>query len=204
MICGTALGVAAPAFAQDTTQPTEVQEIVVTGSRIARPNLESPTPVSVIDQRMIEATGQVNTGDIIRQLPAAGVSALTPTNSNFFTTDNGVTTVNLRNLGEDRTLVLVNGRRFVAGLPGTQDVDFNSIPTELIERIDVVTGGASAIYGSDALAGVINIVTQKDYEGFEVQGQAGETERGDYENYRLAIKFGSNFADEQSVSSLFD
>jgi len=196
MICGTALG-AAPAFAQDTTtdQGTTVQEIVVTGSRIARPNLDSPTPVSVVDQRIIEATGEVNTGEIIRQLPSAGVSALTPTNSNFFTTDNGVTTVNLRNLGEDRTLVLVNGRRYVAGLPGTQEVDFNSIPTELVERIDVVTGGASAIYGSDALAGVINIITQKNFEGFELSGQGGQTERGDMENYRIGIKTGSNFAD---------
>jgi len=195
MICSAlaAFAVAAPAQAQDDS--TEVEELVITGSRIARPNLEAPTAVAVIDQRIIEATGEINTGDIVRTLPQTGVSALTPTNSNFFTTDNGVTTVDLRNLGEDRTLVLMNGRRYVAGLPGSQIVDFNSIPTEFVERIDVVTGGASAVYGSDALAGVINIITQRDFEGFEVFGQAGITEYGDYENQRIGIKAGANFAD---------
>ncbi|MBV5324930.1 MAG: TonB-dependent receptor plug domain-containing protein, partial [Rhodospirillaceae bacterium] len=157
---------------------TEVGEIVVTGSRIVRPNQDAPTQVQVVSSEAIENTGEVNLGEILRTLPAAGVSSLTPTNSNFFTQGNGVATVNLRNLGEDRTLVLVNGRRFVAGLPGTQVVDFNSLPTEFIDRVDVVTGGASSIYGSDALAGVVNIITDKDYEGFQLFGQYGITDRG--------------------------
>ena len=195
MIGGTALGFAAPAFAQDTTQPTEVQEIVVTGSRIKQPNLEAPTAVQVVTSRQIEATGQINTGDIIRTLPAAGVSTITPTNSGFQTAGNGITTVNLRNLGESRTLVLVNGRRFVPGVVGTQAVDFNTIPTDLIDRIDVVTGGASAIYGSDALAGVVNIITKQNFEGFQVNGQYGKSERSDDERYKISIVAGSNFAD---------
>ena len=190
----------APAFATTMMQDpetTEIDDVVVTGSRIARPNQESPTAVQVVSAETIDSTGEVNLGEILRTLPAAGVSALTPTNSNFFTQSNGVATVNLRNLGEDRTLVLVNGRRFVAGLPGSQVVDFNSLPTEFIDRVDVVTGGASSIYGSDALAGVVNIITDKDYTGFQMFGQYGITERGDRENYRIGTKFGSDFADER-------
>lgn len=198
------MAVTASAFAQTAGAPpqsdqkvTEIDEVIVTGSRIARPNQESPTAVQVVTAEAIANTGEVNLGEILRTLPAAGVSALTPTNSNFFTQGNGVATVNLRNLGEDRTLVLVNGRRFVAGLPGTQIVDFNSLPTEFIDRVDVVTGGASSVYGSDALAGVVNIITDKDYSGFQVFGQYGITDRGDRENYRIGTKFGSDFADDR-------
>lgn len=199
MLAGV-LAMSAPAFAQTAQEEreeaaTQVGEIIVTGSRIARPNRESPTQVQVVTAEAISSTGEVNLGEILRQLPAAGVSSLTATNSNFFTQGNGVATVNLRNLGEDRTLVLVNGRRFVAGLPGSQIVDFNTLPTELVDRIDVVTGGASSIYGSDALAGVVNIITDTDYDGFEIFGQYGITDRGDRENYKIGTKFGSNFAD---------
>ena len=192
------MAVTAPAFAtvQDP-DATEIDEVVVTGSRIARPNEDGPTAVQVVTAETIDNTGEVNLGEILRTLPAAGVSSLTPTNSNFFTQSNGVATVNLRNLGEDRTLVLVNGRRFVAGIPGSQIVDFNSLPTEFIDRVDVVTGGASSIYGSDALAGVVNIVTDKDYTGFQMFGQYGITDRGDRENYRIGTKFGSDFADDR-------
>ena len=116
IVCGLALGAAGSALAQANCNPKDPGcdaggELVVTGSRIPRPNLVSPTPVTVIDARRVELTGDVNTGDIIRTLPAVGLSALTPTNSNFLTTAVGITTVNLRNLGEDRTLVLQNGRR---------------------------------------------------------------------------------------------
>ena len=201
-IVGGALVAAAPVMAQasqtpDNAEPTTVGEIVVTGSRIARPNQDSPVPVSVITAQHIEATGQMNTGDILRTLPEAGVSTFTPTTTTFSTANNGVTTVDLRSLGENRTLVLVNGRRHVAGIVGSQIVDFNTIPTDFIDRIDVVTGAASAVYGSDALAGVINIITQKDFEGLELSAQGGITERGDNENFKIGLKFGSNFADDR-------
>lgn len=188
--------------APEQQDANEVEAVVVTGSRIARPNLEAPTAVTVVDQRVIEATGQLNAGDILRTLPQTGVSALTTTNSNFFTQNNGIVTVDLRNLGEDRTLVLVNGRRYVAGVPGSQTVDFNTIPTEFIERIDVVTGGASAVYGSDALAGVINIITQRNFQGFDLTAQAGITERGDDERYRIGLRMGTNFADDRGNAAL--
>lgn len=203
-IVSGAIAVAAPAMAQSagtaaqsTDDAAALEEVVVTGSRIARPNLDSPVPVSVITAQHIEATGQLNTGDIIRMLPEAGVSTFTPTTTTFSTANNGVTTVDLRNLGENRTLVLVNGRRHVAGIVGSQIVDFNTIPTDFIDRIDVVTGAASAVYGSDALAGVINIITQRDFQGLELSAQGGITERGDNENFRIGLKFGSNFADDR-------
>ncbi|WP_172448527.1 TonB-dependent receptor plug domain-containing protein [Caulobacter mirabilis] len=200
-IMGGALALPITALAAETTanagDAAAVEEVIVTGSRIARPNQDSPVPVSVITAQHIEATGQMNTGDILRTLPETGASAFTPTNSTFATANNGVTTVELRNLGENRTLVLVNGRRHVAGIVGSQTVDFNTVPTDFIERVDVVTGAASAVYGSDALAGVINIITQTSFEGLELSGQGGITDRGDNENFKLALKFGSNFADDR-------
>ena len=195
-IIGGGLALSAlPAIAADAAD--DVAEIVVTGSRIARPNLESPVPVSVVDSRAIEASGQISTGEIIRQLPAAGVSTITPTNSTFATAGNGITTVNLRNLEESRTLVLVNGRRFVPGAVGTQAVDLNAIPTDLIDRIDVVTGGASSIYGSDALAGVVNIITKQNFEGFAASGQYGISDRDDDKTWKLNFTAGSKFADDK-------
>lgn len=171
-------------------------EIVVTGTRIKQSNLVAPTPVKVIDEVAIEVSGETNAADILRQLPSIGVSALTTTNSNFTTTASGINTVQLRNLGEDRTLVLIDGRRVVSGVPGSQYVDFNSIPTEFIKRIDVLTGGSSAVYGSDALSGVINIILRDDYEGASLSYQHGQTaEFGDYKNNRLTASFGTEFAD---------
>lgn len=187
---------ALPAFAQ-VEDATQVDEIVVTGTRIARPNQTSATAVQTVSSETIALSGQTNVGDILRSLPSAGQSALTPTSSNFLTADNGVTSVNLRSLGESRTLVLVNGRRYIGGVPGTATVDFATLPTEFVDRMDVVTGGASSIYGSDALAGVVNIITQKNYEGFEAFGQYGITDRGDAENYKFGFKMGSNFADDR-------
>lgn len=200
VLCGAALlaaAAASPAAAQSASGGSEVSEIVVTGSRIARPNFDSPVPVSVVDSRLIENSGNISTGDILRQLPAAGVSGITPTNSGFQTAGNGITTVNLRNLGESRTLVLLNGRRFVPGVVGTQDVDFNSIPTDIIDRIDVVTGGASSVYGSDALAGVVNIITKQNFEGVVVSGQYGVAERGDDVTGKISATIGSRFADDR-------
>lgn len=190
------MGAAAPAFAQDAEDEAQEDErIVVTGSRIERPNLNSATPINTFNAAQIELSGAVNTAELLRTLPATGVSGLTSTNSNFTTTASGLNTLNLRNLGASRTLVLVNGRRFVAGVPGSTAVDFNSIPTEFVERIDVVTGGASAIYGSDALAGVVNIILRDDFEGVLVSGQAGISDEGDNETYRANITMGSTFAD---------
>ena len=116
-------------------------------------------------------------------------------NSNFTVASSGINTVELRNLTEDRSLVLVNGRRFVGGRPGTQQVDLNAIPTALIERIDVVTGGSSAVYGSDALAGVINIILKDEFEGVQITGQSGISDEEDDETHQINLTAGSSFAD---------
>ncbi|HRE60788.1 MAG TPA: TonB-dependent receptor [Micropepsaceae bacterium] len=197
------------AYAQDApaeeAAPTEeasaegtADEVVyVTGSRI--PNNTSTTATVSVDSLRVELTGEANSADVLRELPQINaVTSLTGTNSNFFTASNGINTVNLRNLGDDRTLVLVNGRRFVSGNAGSQAVDFNMIPTALIKRIDVVTGGASAVYGSDALAGVVNVILNDSFEGAVFTVQGGQSEVYDTMNtLRATATFGSNFADDR-------
>ena len=129
--------------------------------------------------------------------PAFGTPGISRTNSNFSTSSAGVATVDLRNLGSNRTLVLVDGRRFVAGIPGTSTVDLNTIPAAFIERTDVLTGGASAVYGSDAVAGVVNIIYKKHFEGVEGNAQVGiSQEGGDAEKY-LNLTLGHNFDDDR-------
>src|SRR5207237_9565117 len=121
------------------------------------------------------------------------IPGLSSTNSNVSTSGNGVATINLRNLGDQRTLVLVNGRRFVAGLAGTSIVDVNNIPTDFIDRVEVFTGGASAIYGSDAIAGVVNFVLKDNFEGITARGQYGLTSRGDNPRYPGSLTAGTKF-----------
>jgi outer membrane receptor protein involved in Fe transport len=193
LISAAALGAglqAAPIAAQE-----ELGEIVVTGSRIPRANLTAPTAVTTIDAEVISQSGLVNVADILRTVPSFGVSALSSGNSNFFTTSSGINTLQLRNLEEDRTLVLVNGRRYVSGLAGSSAVDFNTIPTELISRVEIITGGASAIYGSDALAGVINVILKDDFEGVKFGYQFGEADAGGEVENRFNFTAGGNFAD---------
>lgn len=184
------------AFAQETApQPAEEEgeAIVVTGSRIARPDLDSAVPLAAIGEAAIQQDAAVNIQDTLNELPQIGIGT-SRTNSNFLTGANGVATVNLRNLGEDRTLVLVNGRRFIAGLAGSSAVDINNIPPEFVERIDIVTGGSSAVYGSEAISGVVNFILKDKFEGIEARGQYGITERGDNAKYVGSITAGQSFA----------
>lgn len=185
----------AGAAAEAAEEVSRQETILVTGSRIGQSNFSAATPVAVFNSEQIDLTGAVNTAELLRTLPATGVSGFTSTNSNFFTQGSGVNTVELRNLSEDRTLVLVNGRRFVAGVPGTNAVDFNSIPTEFIERVDVVTGGASSIYGSDALAGVVNVILKDDFDGMVASYQGGISDYEDDETHKLSLTFGTDFAE---------
>lgn len=143
----------------------EVTEVVVTGSRIARPEIEASTPVQIINAESIAEQGAPNIADILQELPAMGTPGFSRTNSNFATSGNGVSTINLRNMDDKRTLVLINGRRVVSGVSGTSTVDVNNIPTDLIQNVQVVTGGASAVYGSEAIAGVVNFTLKDNFEG---------------------------------------
>ena len=184
-------------------QPAEtaddaVEGVVVTGSRIPRPNLEQPTPVATVTEELIENSGTSNLGDIVAELPALNSNGTVRANADSFGDTGGLNFPDLRGLGVSRTLTLVNGKRHVAGYPGTQAVDLNSIPTALVERVEVITGGASAVYGSDAVSGVINIILKDDFEGIEIGAQAGAPTEGGYgENHSAYVTIGSNFADDR-------
>ena len=189
-----AFAFASPAMAQDTqspdptdqppsgpveAQPTpsvsstgeEVQgggDIIVTGSRIPQPNLESAAPVSVVSDQDVKLSGATRVEDIIGQLPSAGASQ----NAGLSNSATGTAELDLRYLGAKRTLSLVNGRRLVPGDPNgvTQAADINIIPASLIKRAEVLTGGASSVYGADAVAGVVNFIMDTQFEGIRFDG----------------------------------
>ena len=174
----TALAVAStlsfPAVAQDNAADNNIEKIEVTGSRLSRTNMETPVPVTVIGRDDIVQTGAINVAQVLNMSPVA-IAGSDQSNSAFSTTTVGLNTTELRNMGAARTLVLVNGQRFVSGVdPSTgYAVDLNAIPTAMIERIEILKSASSAVYGSDAVAGVVNIITRKDFEGVEVNAQAG-------------------------------
>jgi outer membrane receptor protein involved in Fe transport len=176
------------------TGPSE-GDILVTGSRIASPTITSVSPVQVISDVQIDQAGVSNIQDLLLENPVFGTPGLARTNSAFLTSGTGVATVDLRNLGSDRTLVLINSRRVVAGLPGSATVDLNVIPAQFVQRIDVLTGGASSLYGSDAVAGVVNFIYKDNFQGVEANAQYNITERGDTPDYQANITVGGNFAD---------
>jgi outer membrane cobalamin receptor len=159
-----AVEIANPAerVAEETAQGADPQEIVVTGSRIVRRNLETAAPVAVIQDEEFKLSGTVNVEQVINTLPQVVPGATAFSNN----PGGGVATLNLRGLGSTRTLVLVNGRRYMF-YDTSQTVDLNTIPAFLIDSVDVVTGGASAVYGSDALAGVVNFRLRNDVQGVE-------------------------------------
>ncbi|MBL8551952.1 MAG: TonB-dependent receptor [Hyphomonadaceae bacterium] len=168
----SALGLAGPAVAQSG------DEIIVTGSRIPQPNLVTTSPVTQITAEDVTTQGVTRIEDLVNQLPQA-FAAQQSTVSNGAS---GTATVNLRGLGSARTLVLIDGRRMVYGSPIDAAADLNQIPGPLVERVEVLTGGASAVYGSDAVAGVVNFVMKKDFEGIRFDAQYGFYQHGnDYD-----------------------
>ena len=177
-------------------EPQKVQEVVVTGSRIARPNLESPVPVTSLSGDELFQNGDTAVGDTLNDLPSLR-STFSQSNSSRFLGTTGLNLLDLRGLGTQRTLVLVNGRRHVGSdiLVNAVSPDINTFPTDLIDRIDIVTGGNSAVYGSDAIAGVVNFVLKKDFEGLRVRGQAGESSKHDAGDYYASVLAGTNFLD---------
>lgn len=182
---GTLLATSSPVFAQGQT-------VTVTGSRIQRNDLEGTTPVISINLDTMSNLGIENFADMATQLPqfapSFGASRTQSTFSGVATS--GLNLANLRNLGSRRTLVLINGRRAAGGTSTATSVDFNNLPTANIERIEIITGGASAVYGSDAVAGVINILTKKNLEGVELNASYGETQEGDNKNPNASVVIG--------------
>ncbi|WP_194953417.1 TonB-dependent receptor plug domain-containing protein, partial [Sphingopyxis solisilvae] len=192
LVRGSALTVALfgamPAVAQTETVAADEESateaaasgtIVVTGSRIRRPNLESTVPITSIAGESFLKQGQTNIGDTLNDLPQLR-STFAQQNPGLGIGIAGLNLLDLRGLGTQRTLVLVNGRRHVPAdiLNNAVSPDVNTIPNDLIERVDIVTGGNSAIYGSDAIAGVVNFVLRRDYQGVQLRAQAGITEEG--------------------------
>ena len=169
MICGAVLAAVGPAYAADNA--TEVTEIVVTGTRIPTPNLTSVSPVTAIGSADIKAQGVTRVEDMINSLPQAFAAQ----GGQISNGSNGTATVNLRALGPTRTLVLIDGRRVGPGNPASTGAgavtNLNFIPSSLVERVDVLTGGASAVYGADAVAGVVNFIMKKDFEGVKIDAQ---------------------------------
>lgn len=193
MLCASA-AVLAQSAAEQPAGGTDAdhEEVVVTGSRITLNGFSTPTPTTVLGGEEIALTSASNVGDLMFQMPQFQASKSPSTN----TTNNlnvGQSNFDLRGLGTTRTLTLVNGRRRVPnGVNGA--LNTNVIPAGIIDRVEVVTGGASAVYGSDAVAGVVNILLRKDIDGLEGSLQGGETFRGDYREYRGTLNYGSRFA----------
>lgn len=204
-VLGTALIMTQRSFAQQTaTASTSAStgaadssapllEIVVTGSRIALPaGATSPTPTTVLDSSTVQAMGLANIGDALNQLPAF-LNNGEPTQSEALSPQNiGSRIVDLRGLGADRTLVLVDGRRFVPSTE-TGTVDLNLIPSILVSRTEIVTGGASAAYGSDAVAGVVNLILDHDLDGVKSQIQYGTSQEADNRDYQASLAGGTDF-----------
>lgn len=172
-----------------------LDEIVVTGSRLALSGgYASPTPVTVVGPQQIQVAGKANLADLVNELPAL-VGSATPVNSNLSFSDGqaGINALNLRALGTDRTLVLIDSQRSV-GSAITGIVDINDIPQSLVKRVEIVTGGASAAYGSDAVAGVVNFILDKEFTGFKVEASGGETAYSDDPTEKLTVTAGLPFA----------
>lgn len=209
---------ALPAHAQDVPKPADCTDadadgtcditgadgsastggtIVVTGSRIPRPNLESTVPITTVGGEEFFETGDLAIGDTLNELPQLRSTLGQQQSATTGLGNAGLNLLDLRGLGTQRTLVVVDGRRHIPGdlQLNAASVDTNTIPTALIERIDVVTGGNSAIYGSDAIAGVVNFVMKRNFEGVDARAQAGISKYHDAGAYFASIAGGHNFAE---------
>ena len=182
----------APATGTQTPVATanQAQDIVVTGSRITNPNLVQSSQVAVIGGDEITFQQPASAEELVGNIPGVAAGINSGVNNGSF----GYASFNLRHLGDNRNLVLIDGSRIVpASLTGVTDL--NNIPLALVERVDVLTGGASSVYGADAVAGVVNFITKKDFSGVDITGTSGITERGDGKRYRVDLTAGTNLAD---------
>src|SRR5690606_32972022 len=201
LAAGVSLGaLAAPLAVQAQTQASpdgeasQVDEIVVTGSRLQRSGLDAPTPTMAITAETIEAKGITNVVDILNEMPQVA-TGLSNANTSYSFGNIGLNQVNLRNLGVRRTLTMVNGRRR-AGTPDDSNFlafDLSNIPAALVKRVEVQTGGTSAVYGADAVAGVVNLILKDDFDGLEANVQYGSDEGGDYDTLTYGLTAGVNY-----------
>ncbi|GGY90985.1 MULTISPECIES: TonB-dependent receptor [Shewanella] len=181
---------AAPAADKSAAKTSDVERIEVTGSRIKRQDMESASPVTSISADTIVAQGYASVDQLLQdQTSMAGAPIGSTTNNGA----DGIAQVDLRGMGANRTLVLLNGRRMVnSGSGADSAVDLNAIPVAMIQRVEILKDGASAVYGSDAIAGVVNIITKKDFEGFQFDAKSSSTDKGDGQTYELNALYGFN------------
>jgi outer membrane receptor protein involved in Fe transport len=202
------MSVTAPAFAQDQLpgvnvqgqsdrQATEIDEVVVTGSRIRRDPTNAPTPLIQVSREALLTTGQSTVVDYLATIPALSNSLVPSDTTGSNLNDGGLSFANLRSLGTGRTLTLVDGRRHVGASAGNLAVDVDSIPRLLIENIEIVTGGASSVYGADAVSGVLNFQLRRDFEGLEIDANYGMINQDGQANKRVSALIGTNLFDDR-------
>lgn len=194
----------APAFAQTTPTPApgaqeaaQVEEVVVTGSRIRRDPTTAPTPLIQVSREELQNTGLATVIDYLATIPALSNSQVPSDTVGSVLNATGLSLPNLRSLGAGRTLTLVDGRRHVGSSFGSLAVDIDTVPRLLIQNIEIVTGGASSVYGADAVSGVLNFVLRKDYDGLEIDATAREVNQGGPYAGRVSALLGHNFLDDR-------
>ena len=195
-----ALAMSGPVLAQDETDDAaeasdRIDEVIVTGSRIPRDSFNVSTPLVSVGTEAIADTGLGSLAEILIDEMPALYEGNSNMNSQSQIGNTGVTSVNLRDLSNNRTLILMDGRRIVTNAYGGKYVSLNTIPTGMVDRVEVITGGSSAAYGSDAVAGVMNIITQQDTTGFGFETRYGVTAEGGGEELTINADYGTTFGD---------
>jgi len=196
-LAGSVALTSANVLAQDSaTSGADVEKIQVTGSRISRQGAIAPSPVTAISGESLLNSGAMNIGEVLNELPSLA-NTFSLGNSGQFIGTAGLNILDLRGMGTDRTLVLVDGKRHVSSSAGTAAVDTNTIPTSWIERVEIVTGGASAVYGADAVTGVVNFILKKNIEGFDISATQGFAQENGYKNDKYQASYGFNFDNDR-------
>ena len=196
-----ALGSHAQTAHGQTASPTAdepTDNIIVTGTRIVRRDFESISPLTTIERSDIEFAGRPTIEEVLNRMPQLAPDFGRASNN----PGDGTARINLRGLGANRTLVLVNGRRLAPSGVGSA-VDVNNLPQALVERVEIITGGASAVYGADAIAGVVNFITRDDFEGLSLEARYGVTDEGDAQTQELHVAYGMVFADGRANLTVY-
>src|SRR5690606_15236424 len=194
------MALSAPVWAQEapvTDEATSVDDIVVTGSLIRRNPLNAPTPVIQVTRETLLESGQSTVIDQLATIPALSNSLVPTDTTGSVLNQLGLEFANLRSLGTGRTLTLVDGRRHVGSAAGSLSVDVSTIPRLLIQNVEIITGGASSIYGADAVSGVVNFLLRKDFEGIEIDANYGQINSNGEATRRVSALIGHNFFDDR-------
>lgn len=188
------------------SEPTAIDDVVVTGSRIRRDTIDTPTPVVTLGSEDLRESGDTELSETLADLPALS-STINDSTVAGNVQNSGLSSIQLRNLGDNRTLVLVDGRRAVSNSANGNRVSLSTIPSDFVDRVEVITGGASSVYGSDAVAGVVNIITESSQTGLRLNARAGVTEEGDGEETTYNLTWGNRFNERRGyflVSGTYD